>query len=137
MNRQRLIDKIVRHEGLRLKPYRDSLGFLTIGIGRNLDGKGIIKEEAYILLDNDLDSCIEDLNVNLPWWETLDDFRQEVLIEMCFQMGIFGLLGFKEFLSHLRKGNYKGASEEMLNSKWAKQTPQRAEELAKIIEQNP
>lgn len=145
MNKQRLIDKLVRHEGIRLKAYLDCCGkywrectcfkkgFITIGIGRNLDGKGITKEEAYVLLDNDLYSCIDDLNLNVSWWESLDDSRQEVLIEMCFQLGIYGLLGFKEFLSQLRKGDYKRASEEMINSKWAKQTAGRAKELSDII----
>lgn len=134
MIEQRLIDRIVKHEGLRLKPYHDSLGFVTIGIGRNLDNKGISKDEAYDLLDNDISDCIGNLSRNIPWWKALDDLRQEVLIEMCFQLGIGGLLKFREFLYQLESGNSIEAAKEMRDSVWYKQTPQRAEELAKMIE---
>ncbi len=131
---QRLLNRIVKNEGVRLKPYRDSLGFLTVGIGRNLDGKGITRDEAYTLLNNDLCNCIADLNRNIPWWKRLNDLRQEVLIEMCFQLGISGLLKFKEFLFQLERGTFVEAAKEMRDSLWYKQTPERTEELAKIIE---
>jgi len=134
MNLEKLRDRIIAHEGFKLMPYRDQLGFITIGIGRCLDKKGISKEEAFYLFTNDVNDAVSDVSKYIKFYNNLDDSRQEVLVEMRFQMGIAGLLGFKEFLSHLKKGDYKRASEEMLNSKWAKQTPIRAKELSEIIE---
>ncbi len=125
---------LIRHEGLRLKPYHCTSGKLTIGIGRNLDNVGISKEEALILLGNDIERCHSSLNLNLPWWIRLDEKRKLVLIDMCFNMGIVGLLGFKTTLSLIKDGKYKEAAKAMLESKWAEQTGNRATELSKIME---
>ncbi len=133
MNLERLKDRIISHEGLRLKPYKDQLGFITIGIGRCLDKKGISKEEAFYLFINDVNDVVSDVTKRISFYNKLDDSRQEVLIEMCFQMGIVGLLMFRRFLLSLEAGYYTQAAEEMLDSLWAKQTPTRAKELSDII----
>lgn len=134
MNKERLANRLILHEGLRLKPYRDHLGFLTIGIGRCLDKKGISKKEAHYMLQNDIDDATQECIMNIDFFEKLDNIRQEVLVEMCFQLGITGLLGFREFLYQLGRGAYMKAAEEMLNSKWAKQdSPKRALELSQIM----
>lgn len=131
---QILKPRLERHEGLILKPYRDTKGNLTIGIGRNLDAKGISKDEAYFLLENDIADSISDVVKNLPWSTELDDGRFSVLVEMAFQMGIKGLLSFKKFLAHLQNGEYDKAADEMLDSKWARiDSPYRAIILSKII----
>jgi lysozyme len=133
VNLPRLRERIIKHEGIRLKPYRDSLGYLTIGIGRCLDKKGISQTEANILLLNDINDSLEAVRQNISFYNDLDDLRQEILVEMCFQMGTGGLLGFKKFLKHLKDGEYDKASKEMLRSDWAFQTPNRAQELADIM----
>ncbi len=133
MNLERLKDRIISHEGLRLKPYRDQLGFITIGIGRCLDKKGISKEEAFYLFFNDINDAVSEVSKRIGFYNNLDDSRQEVLIEMCFQMGIVGLLMFRRFLLFLEAGHYTQAADEMLDSLWAKQTPVRAKELSDII----
>lgn len=134
MNLDRLANALRDEEGLRLRPYRCPNGYLTIGIGRNLDTKGISREEAWHLLYNDIEECTSQLNEHIPWWKTLDDQRREVLVQMCFQLGIMGLLRFMNFIDYLKQGDYDKAADEMLNSKWAKQdSPERAQRLADIM----
>ena len=134
MDRKRLRDRLIKNEGLRLRPYPDQFGLVTIGVGRCLDRKGISKEEAFYMLDNDIDDCIDDCRADISFFGALDDVRQEVLVEMCFQMGIVGLLGFREMLYQVERRNFAAAAKEMLNSKWAKQTPNRAKELSGLME---
>ena len=134
MNRNRLRDRLILHEGLRLKPYKDQLGFITIGIGRCLDKKGISKDEALYLLDNDMNECIFNVIKHIEFFDGLPDAQQEVVVEMCFQLGISGLLQFKDFLFQLSRGNFVSAAKEMLDSDWAKQTPNRAKELSQIMD---
>ena len=93
-----LVDQLMRHEGLRLKPYRDTVGKLTIGIGRNLDDVGISRDEAMVLLKNDIDKTITALREHLPFYDSLSEARRNVLANMAFNMGIRGLL---DFVSHL------------------------------------
>ncbi len=126
----RIIDQIKKHEGMRLSPYRDSVGKLTIGYGRNLDDKGIRLSEANLMLDNDINECIIQLKKNLPCFNNLDIPRQAVLINMCFNMGISGLLEFYNTLEAIEEGRYEEAAYHMLQSKWAKQVKNRAKELA-------
>lgn len=128
-----LRDRVIRHEGLRLLPYKDSLGLMTIGVGRCIEKRGISAKEAYFLLDNDLAQCSEQVLKHLPWTSDLSKQRQEVLVEMCFQLGINGLLAFKNTLTAVMNGKYGVAAQGMLDSKWAKQTPGRAKELADLL----
>jgi len=121
---------LVKHEGVRAKPYHDSVGKLTIGVGRNLDDVGLFKDEIDLMLTNDIFRCIDDLNSHLPWWNELDSVRQMVLVNMCFNLGVHGLLGFKNTLESIKTGNYERASQQMLESKWAKQVQGRAVELS-------
>lgn len=131
-----LVEQLTRDEGLRLKPYRDSVGKLTIGIGRNLDDEGISEEEADFLLRNDLSTHDSALIRALPWITNLDEARAGVLRNMCFNMGIHGLLGFRQTLALIQQGDYAGAAREMLNSHWAEQVGARAQRLAKQLEEN-
>jgi len=125
---------LIRHEGLRLKPYHCTSGKLTIGVGRNLDDVGIDRVEAILLLNNDIHKCEEDLDENIGWWRNLNPERQNVLIDMCFNLGINGLLKFKNTLALIECGKYKEAANAMLQSKWAFQVGNRAIELSKIME---
>lgn len=128
------LEQICRHEGLRLKPYRDTVGKLTIGIGRNLDDRGITKEEAKLLFLNDIRHTMHALDIEMKWWTNLDPVRQGVMLNMAFNMGVGGLAKFHRMKTALRNKNYGKAAMEMLDSKWAKQVGPRATELAKQME---
>ena len=120
-------------EGLRLKPYRCPAGKLTIGYGRNIQEVGISKEEAEMLLQNDIQKTIDDLNKSIPWYQTLSENRQVVLVDMCFNLGLSEFLNFKNTLELIKIGNYLEASKAMLQSKWAKQVGKRAFELSEMM----
>jgi lysozyme len=133
MNIDKLAAQLERHEGLRLKPYKDTVGKLTIGIGRNLDDRGITVSEARFLLYSDIDRVIGDLTTHLSWWLELSENRKLVLADMCFNLGIAGLLKFKRTLKAVREGRYEEASVYMLESLWADQVGKRARVLAEMM----
>lgn len=128
-----LFSMLKRHEALKLKPYKDSKGLLTIGIGRCLETKGITELEAEYLCNNDIATCMADLRTHLTWFDKLDSVRQDVLMDMCFNLGIGGLLKFHNTLTLIEQGKYENASKEMLNSEWTKQVGDRAVELSYMI----
>ncbi|QIG62473.1 peptidoglycan hydrolase [Pseudoalteromonas phage AL] len=130
MNKTKLAEQLTKHEGLRLKPYKDTVGKLTLGIGRNLEDKGITEQEALFMLNNDVDYFYAKLDKRLTWFLSVDDVRQNVLVNMAFNLGVGGLLTFKNMLRLVSAGHYQEAAEEMLNSKWAKQVGNRAVELS-------
>lgn len=130
MNRDRLIQQLYTDEGLRLKPYVDTVGKITIGVGRNLSDIGISATEAVALCNHDLDTVEGDLTGRFPWWTTLSEERQEVLANMCFNMGIGKLFGFQNMLTALKAGDYETAAAEMMASGWATQVGDRAKRLA-------
>lgn len=127
------IEQIKKHEGLRLKPYHCPSGKLSIGYGRNLDDCGISEDEAEYLLRNDIERCIFEIATTFPWTNKLDQARRYVLINMCYNLGINGLAGFKRTLLAIEEGRYEEAAEAMLKSKWAEQVKGRAVELAEIM----
>jgi lysozyme len=129
--------QLLREEGAESCAYQDSLGFWTIGVGRLIDsrkGGGLSNDEINYLLDNDIKAKTREVLLALPWMPRLSDPRQAVLIGMAFQMGIGGLLKFKRTLGSIEDGQYGEAAVEMLDSAWAKQTPARAQRLAKQME---
>lgn len=128
-----LFDMIKRHEGLKLTLYKDIVGISTIGYGRNLEGRGISIQEAETMLDNDVSDCMAQLRVNFPYFDVLDSVRQDVLIDMCFNLGFDGLMKFKLTLTHIQHGDYVLAAEAMLDSKAARQCPGRYKELADMM----
>ena len=121
------------HEGERLKPYRCTAGKLTIGVGRNLEDRGISREESAMLLANDIVNEERELLRALPWVATLDEVRQRVLLDMSFNLGLVGLLAFKNTLAAIEAGEYQRAASMMLDSRWAKQVGQRAERLSRMM----
>ncbi len=130
----RIKAQLVRHEGLRLKPYRCTAGKLTIGIGRNLDDRGISQKEAYAMLERDILDFEHQLLDEIPdVYSGLDEVRQSVLLNMCFNLGIKGLLGFKNTLASIGAGDWERAANGMLASKWAKQVGLRAIELSELM----
>lgn len=126
------VNQLRRHEGEVLNAYQDHLGFWTIGVGRLIDkrkGGGITHEESTYLLNNDVDKVLRELEARLPWYTRLDDPRKAVLLNMGFQLGIAGLMGFSKTLNLIETGKYAEAADQMLLSKWATQTPRRAHEM--------
>lgn len=136
MDRNALINQLIIDEGFRSAAYQDSLGYWTIGIGRMVDarkGGGISLDEAKLLLYNDITKFANELNEHIPWWTNMTNARQNVLLNMAFNLGINGLLGFKNTLEHMRNGRYSDAADNMLKSKWATQVGARAVRLAAIM----
>ena len=119
------------HEGLRLKPYRDTVGKLTIGYGRNLDDVGISETEAALLLARDLDTAESACVQAFPWFHGLDGVRQTVIVEMAFNLGLTRLLGFVNTLRAVSEHRFEAAAAGMLKSKWAQQVGRRARTLAR------
>jgi lysozyme len=128
-----ITDMLIKHEGLRLFPYPDSVGRLTIGVGRNLHDRGITKDEALMMLENDIADFTKQLSERLFWFDQQPDKIKMVLLDMAFNMGLNGLLTFHNTLEHIKNGDYKEASKDMLNSKWAVQVGVRSLELADIL----
>lgn len=133
MNLDAMRSELIRDEAMKLKPYRDSVGKLTIGVGRNLDDVGISQVEAAQMLDSDIRRTADALDKALPWWRGLDEVRQRVLLNMAFNMGVAGMLGFKHTLAAVQTGKYADAAAEMLDSKWAQQVGSRAQRLADMM----
>lgn len=149
LSKDEIIQRLVFHEGCKLKPYRCTEGFLTIGVGRNLETNplteeekkacgdyehGITKNAAFLLLRNDIDRVICECIKVFPFWKQLDSERQYALIDMVFQLGVAGVKKFKKMLAAMGVGNYKEAAVQCLDSRYAKQTPNRAKRIAKTIE---
>ena len=133
MDRPAMIRQLRLHEGERLKLYRCTAGKLTIGVGRNLEDRGITAAESAFLLGNDIDAVWTDVQRALPWVARLDDVRQRVLLDMAFNLGIVGLLGFKRTLAAIETGQYQQAATMMLDSRWARQVGGRAERLSRMM----
>lgn len=136
MNRDLLQAQLLLHEGFRSSAYRDSLGYLTIGIGRQIDsraGGGITKDEALYLLSNDIDGVTEALSRQCPWWLGLDDVRQRVIADMAFNMGVRKFLTFESLIAAVKVQAWPEAAHQMLNSRWATQVGRRALRLAEMM----
>lgn len=121
-------------EGEKPCVYFDHLGYATIGVGRLVDarkpGAGLRPDEITYLLNNDIDDRIDALTRRLPWFQDLDDARRAVLLNMSFQLGTAGLLGFVNTLKLIEDGKYDDAADALMQSKWASQTPARAARMA-------
>lgn len=136
MDREQLVADLKLDEGLKLHAYQDILGYWTIGHGRLIDerkGGGITKAEAEILLYGDVERVQREVRQFIPWYPDQPETVQRALCNMAYQMGLKGLLGFRKTLELIRQGHYYEAASEAMDSKWAKQTPNRAERVARLI----
>ena len=145
MNLEKLKEQLTLEEGLRLNAYLDSVGILTVGIGHNCRadpvlgvdkvGDTITVETCHELFMRDLDEkAINELDRELSWWRDLDDVRQNVMVDMAFNMGITVLLTFNNTLKAIEEGRWMDAAEGMRKSRWAKQVGARAVRLEKMME---
>jgi lysozyme len=131
--KKRLKTLLRSHEGYRQFVYKDTVGKNTVGIGRNLDDRGITEQEAMDLLENDISYFDDRLASELSFYNNLDEVRKAVLIDMAFNLGLHGLLAFKKTLHLISMGSYAMAASEMMNSKWAGQVKGRAVELSEAM----
>ena len=123
---------IKKHEGLRLKPYRCSSQKITIGYGRNLQDNGITLEEAETMLQHDVGAAIKEAE-SLPFFASLNEPRQAVIVDMVFNLGLprFGM--FKKMIAAIECELWHVAANEMLNSRWARQIGKRANTLSEMM----
>lgn len=124
---------LVLHEGYRQKPYKDTVGKLTIGYGFNLDDVGLYPEECDFIIQNRIRRIAVELEKALPWVDDLDPVRTAVLLDMAYNMGIPTLLTFKKTLAKVKEGDYQTAASMMLQSKWAGQVGRRAVRLSTMM----
>ena len=153
-DRTKLIEKLILHEGMVLNVYQDTLGIDTIGIGRNLEDRGISKEEldamdipnietvyqygitevdAVYLAENDVQIVEEELLRAHPCVDRLDAVRQLVLVDMAFNMGVPRLCKFKKMWAAIHEDDFSTAAKEMLDSRWATQVKSRSDKLANMM----
>lgn len=139
MNIQLLQKELTRDEGIRFSPYKDTKDIMTVGIGHNLQSSPLsysyplTQDQVNQIFTSDVQNVIKDLNANIPWWSSLDEVRQRVLANMTFNLGINGLLAFKNTLNFIKCGNYAAAAEGMKNSKWYNQVGARADRLCQAM----
>jgi hypothetical protein len=119
-------------EGRKKFVYTDTVGKLTVGVGRNISDRAFSDDEIDLMLSNDINLIVGQLDKAVPWWRGLNDARQNVLVNMGF-MGIGKLLGFKNTLAAMHDGRYADAATGMLDSLWAKQVGDRAVRLAQVM----
>ena len=144
MTNEVLKARLTDEEGSRLVAYLDTKGILTVGVGHNCKAKPVVgvirvgdqitREVEQQLLSEDVADAVKQLDVWLPWWRDLDDARQNVLADMCFNMGILTLCKFVNALAAMKAGDYFSAAQGMRASKWAKQVGRRAKRLADNME---
>lgn len=120
-------------EGVRVKPYRDTVGKMTIGVGRNLDDIGLRADEVEYLLENDVNIAEATAKALFPSFDELSDNRKAVLCNLAFNMGQARLAGFAKLRARVEAQDFDGASREMLNSGWASQVGNRAVRLATMM----
>lgn len=130
--RMTLKELLIRHEDLRLKPYRCTAGKLTIGVGRNLESRGISKEEALFMLENDISQTLSECRT-FPWFDQLDNVRQAVIASMVFNLGLSKFGQFKRTIAALEAGDHAKAAAEMVLSDWFTQVGNRGPELVEMM----
>ena len=133
MDMVRLRETITRHEGSRLQMYQDSLGIWTIGVGHNIQEKGISPKVMELMLDEDLEEAISELKRSVSFFSKMPQQVQEALVNLRFNMGIPRLMQFKKTLALLREGDFESAADELLDSRYAEQVGRRALEIADMI----
>ena len=133
----KLMEMLKRHEGVETHAYVDTVGKVTIGVGRNIDAKdglGLSEAEISFMLGNDIDRVEDELYANFRWVIHLDEARYDAMVNICFNLGLPRLKKFKNALAAMEAGDYNLAAIEFLDSRWADQVGHRAVELSLMIE---
>ena len=136
MNISALMNELMLDEGYKYEIYLDHLGYATVGVGHLITekdeeygkevGTPISKERIEKCLQQDIKIVCEELDMNEPWWRNLDNNRQRVVANMCFNLGYPRFSKFKKFIAAMQVSQWEKAAEEMMDSKWATQVGERA-----------
>ena len=139
MNMEKLMQELIGDEGFKYEIYLDHLGYPTMGVGHLITekdeehgkpvGTPISEDRIRGCLDNDIKIVCEELDMKEPWWRTLNDNRQRVIANMCFNLGHPRLSGFKKFIQAMQVSDWERAAVEMMDSKWSGQVGDRAVRL--------
>jgi len=129
---QQLKDQIIEHEGKRLDLYLDSEGIYTIGVGHNIQDKGISEAVCDLMLEEDIEEAVNDADT-FRWFGDLNAPRQAVIVDMVFNLGLTRFRGFKKTIQFLENQLYQSAAKEMLDSRWADQVGRRAIRLSEMM----
>lgn len=130
MNRSRLSKQLEIDEGRRRRLYKDTVGKLTIGVGRNIEDRGLRDDEIDLMLSNDIDEAVGIARALVATFDKLDDVRQEVVVNMALNLGMTRLGGFRQFIGALLRFDFQRATSEMMDSKWYEQVGDRGKRLA-------
>ena len=127
---------LIKHEGLELKPYKDTRGILTIGVGRNLEDNGIEQDEALYMLENDINRCKNELREIFNDFDELPENVKLVLIDMIFNLGKSRFLKFKHMISAVKNRNWGNMIKEMKDSKWCRELKNRCEDDVELVQKS-
>lgn len=130
MNLARVYARLSIDEDRRKRIYVDTVGKISGGVGRNLTDRGFREDEIDLMLANDVAEAVGECRRLIRGFDALAEARQEVLVNMMFNMGYTRLAGFKKMLAAVQAGNWREAASQMLDSKWADQVGDRADRLA-------
>ena len=150
INRPLLDSQLMLDEGLRLQAYKDTRGFLTVGVGRNLDANPlspaelavvghdartlpITQDQAMFLLHNDEMKSFTTLTNNLPWWPRMDDVRARVCVDLDFNMGWDKFQKFKQFFNFMATGDFDGAANDLMGTAWYGEVGNRGPRLVNMV----
>jgi lysozyme len=129
----KLIDSIKQHEGYVGVVYKDSLGIDTIGYGFAIKDLELDVDICDIILERKLKNLNDRIKIKFDWYKYMPPEIQNIVTEMCYQLGVTGFSKFRKTISYLQNKEFKNASIEMLDSRWAKQTPNRAKALSERV----
>lgn len=129
-----IVELIKDHEGTSLVLYRCTAGKWTVGTGRNIEDNGIREDEAELMLANDIRECRLQLLQRYPWFNGLDEVRQAACIDLMFNLGPMRLAGFQKFLAAMARSDWERAGDELVDSRWHKQTGRRGPRIVKMIQ---
>lgn len=130
MNLARLSRQLEIDESRRRRLYKDTVGKLTIGVGRNIEDRGLRDDEIDLMLKNDIEEAVSIARAVVPVFDKLDDVRREVIVNMALNLGQTRLAGFKQFIAALVRFDFQRATSEMMDSKWYEQVGERGKRLA-------
>ena len=134
MDKQRLFAQLRLHEGVEHKPYKCTAGYLTIGVGRNIEERGLSDDEIDYILSNDVNIATDELVKTFDWYADLDPIRQRVVVDMVFNLGMPRFKQFQNMIAAIEAGDWMEASNQMMDSRWAQQVGLRASRLAEMME---
>ena len=125
-----LIESIKKHEGFSAMVYKDSLGIDTVGYGFAIKDLELDSDICEMILERKVKNLKDRIEIKFDWYKYMPQEIKDIVVEMCYQMGVYGFSRFKKTIAFLQNKEWEKASVEMLDSRWAQQTPNRAKEMS-------